>query len=50
MAWGEAEKAEWLSGQTAKRGYADEVLAKLEPFKADFDVVQYGALSIDTAR
>ena len=42
---GETEKAAWLAEQTVKRSYSEEVVAKLEPLKADFDVEQYGALS-----
>jgi len=33
-----------------KRSYADEVIAKLEPLKKDYDVEQYGALSQDPSR
>jgi len=43
--WNDAEKAEWLSTRVIERAYADEVLAKLEPLKASFDVFQYGVLS-----
>lgn len=48
--WGDAEKAEWLSIQTIKRSYAEEVLAKLPPLKEQFDIEQYGALSHDPER
>jgi len=48
--WGEAEKAEWLSHQTIKRSYADEVLAKLPQLKEHFEIEQYGALSHDPER
>jgi len=51
VAWGEAERAEWLSRADVKsRSYADDVLAQLEQFKSRFDVIQYGALSQDTQR
>lgn len=43
--WGDAEKSAWLAEQTIKRSYPEEVVAKLEPLKAGFDVEQYGALS-----
>ena len=43
--WGDDEKAAWLAEQTIKRSYADEVIAKLRPLKAQFDIEQYGALS-----
>ncbi len=45
--WTEVEKKLWLKKQTIKRSYQDEVLAKLEPLKQHFDVLQYGALSLD---
>jgi hypothetical protein len=49
--WGDAERAEWLKrAGVVKRSYADEVLAKLEPLKDEYDVVQYGALSCDPER
>ncbi len=43
--WGDAEKAAWLAKQTIQRSYAEEVLSKLAPLKAHFDIEQYGALS-----
>ena len=48
--WGEAQRAEWLSRQTIRRLYSDEVVARLEPLKRLFRVDQYGALSFDAAR
>lgn len=48
--WGEKEKAAWLSRQIVRRSYEDEVLAKIESLKADFDVSQYGTLSINPER
>jgi len=48
--WGETERAEWLSRQTVKRLYSDQVVVKLEPLKKKFRVDQYGALSVDSAR
>lgn len=45
--WGEPEKLAWLAKQTIKRSYQEEVLAKIEGLKANFDVLQYGALSYD---
>lgn len=50
IAWGDAERALWLSQQTIKRSYQDEVLSKIEKLKSDFDVVQYGALASDKDR
>lgn len=48
--WTEAEKATWFEQQRPKRSYRDEVLAKLEPLRANFDIEQYGALKIDPER
>lgn len=46
VAWGSAEKKLWFEQQSIKRSYQDEVLSKLEDFKADFEVIQYGKLSL----
>lgn len=46
VAWGPAEKKEWFEQQSVKRLYQDEVLSKLDAFKADFEVVQYGKLTL----
>jgi hypothetical protein len=48
--WSDKEKDLWFEGQSIKRSYQDEVLAKLEPLAASFDTVQYGSLSIDESR
>lgn len=48
--WGEVEKSAWLAKQKIWRSYAEEVLQKLEPLKADLDVRQYGALSYSSER
>ena len=48
--WTDAERATWKAQRVLRRSYADEVLAKLEPLKAQYDVFQYGALSHDVAR
>jgi hypothetical protein len=50
VAWGENEKNQWLESQSVKRSYADEVLSKIERLRSDFEVEQYGALSIDPTR
>jgi len=45
--WGDAEKAQWLSEQTKKRSYLDDVVTKIEAFKSELDgfvVEQYGSL------
>eukprot|EP00286_Rhodomonas_abbreviata_P007722 CAMPEP_0181327328 /NCGR_PEP_ID=MMETSP1101-20121128/22038_1 /TAXON_ID=46948 /ORGANISM="Rhodomonas abbreviata, Strain Caron Lab Isolate" /LENGTH=310 /DNA_ID=CAMNT_0023435971 /DNA_START=221 /DNA_END=1153 /DNA_ORIENTATION=+ len=43
--WGTEERAAWLAELKVKRSYHEEVVDKLEPLKADFDVHQYGALT-----
>ena len=48
--WGEQEKAEWLTRQSVKRSYQEEVVAKLMPLRQDFELIQYGALSYDAER
>jgi len=48
--WQAAEKSQWLAMQKIKRSYQDEVLAKLNDLKSDFNFHQYGALSIDESR
>lgn len=48
--WGDAEKAQWLNGQSIKRSYQDEVLVKILALKDRFDIEQYGALSYDVER
>ena len=44
--WGDAEKNEWLAEQKIRREYSDEVLGKLDGIRKQFDVEQYGSLSI----
>ena len=44
--WGPAEKKQWFQQQSIKRSYQEQVLSKLEAFKADFEVVQYGKLTL----
>jgi len=48
--WGDTEKKQWLDEQTIKRSYHDEVISKIEVLSSSFDVIQYGALSIDEQR
>lgn len=48
--WGEEEKNQWLQAQRVKRSYAEQVLSKIGPLTSDFEIEQYGALSIDAAR
>lgn len=44
--WAESEREQWLSQQTVKRSYATEVLEKLNRLEDQFDIEQYGSLSI----
>ncbi len=44
IAWGDGERAEWLSRQTRKRSYEADVLNAIERLRSRFDVVQYGQL------
>lgn len=46
VAWGAAEKKEWFEQQSIKRSYQEEVLSKLDDFKIDFEVIQYGKLTL----
>ncbi len=48
--WGDAEKKQWLGEQQLRREYSVEVLTTIERIRNDFDVEQYGALSIDSDR
>ena len=49
--WGNEEKAQWLSQQTIKRSYKDEVLTKVDQLSKHFTIHQYGSLdySVDNA-
>ncbi|GAP67528.1 peptidase M14 carboxypeptidase A [Mizugakiibacter sediminis] len=42
--WGAAEKALWLSRQSRKRSYEEDVSSRIEPLRARFDVEAYGRL------
>ncbi|MEE9392652.1 MAG: M14 family metallocarboxypeptidase [Planctomycetota bacterium] len=48
--WGNDEMAAWLAAQSVKRSYADEVVAKIDAMRSDYEVVAHGELSIDPAR
>lgn len=48
--WGAVEKAQWFREQTIKRSYQELVVSKIDTFRSDFDVIQYGALSIDAEK
>jgi hypothetical protein len=44
VAWGESERAQWLSRQRKLRSYEDDVVARIERLGARFDVIEYGRL------
>jgi hypothetical protein len=44
VAWGEAERAQWLSRQVRHRIYASDVVSAIERLSARFDVAEYGRL------
>jgi len=48
--WTDAERAEWYASCSIKRSYEDEVISKFELLDPAFEVMQYGALSIDEER
>ena len=43
--WGESDKAAWFAAQSVTRVYADEVVAKIDALRDDFEVETYGELS-----
>ncbi len=49
-AWGESEVNFWRSIQFSQRSYQDDVVSKLAGMRGDFEVMQYGALSINPER
>ena len=42
--WSDTDKATWLSLQTRKRSYAEEVLSKIDRLRDRFDVIEYDRL------
>lgn len=48
VAWGAAEKADWLSRQRRQRSYADDVVSVVDRLRARFDVIEYGRLDYGT--
>ena len=45
--WGPAEVAQWRSERVKSRSYEDDVVKALDPLRASFDVVEYGAITYD---
>ena len=48
--WGDAERQQWRARQVRQRSYEDEVLGAIDPLRARFDVVEYGALDYAEGR
>ena len=50
--WGPDERAAWLASNacSTKRSYQEEVVTKVEALREQYDVIGYGALSIDPER
>ncbi len=42
--WGDSERAQWRARQVVSRRYAEDVLPRIEAFRARFTVLQYGEL------
>ena len=50
VAWGEAERAQWLAQQVRKRSYTSEVATRIDRLSAQFDVAEYGQLDYSPDR
>jgi hypothetical protein len=50
IAWGDAERAQWLAQQVRKRSYTSEVAARIDSLSARFDVTEYGRLDYSPDR
>ena len=48
--WGDDEMAAWLAVQSVKRSYGDEVVAKIDALRSDYEVVTYGELQVEPSR
>jgi len=48
--WNATDKQQWFELQTIKRSYQDEVINKINALSLHFELIQYGALSIDEQR
>ena len=49
-AWGPAEKENWYKAQTIKRSYLEEEVPKIQRLSSSFEVLQYGALSLNPSK
>lgn len=50
MTWQQAEKENWYKQQDIKRSYQADVVVKIQELKSDFEIIQYGALSVNPER
>jgi hypothetical protein len=50
MPWQQEERDNWYKRQKIQRSYQNEVVSKIRKLNANFDVIQYGALSEDPER
>ena len=48
--WDADEKAEWVSRQSVRRSYAEQVVTRLRAIDNAFEIRQYGSLSIEPER
>jgi len=48
--WGEAEVAEWLSGQRVQRSYQDDVVSVIDRLRKNYTVSEYGQLDYPSGR
>jgi hypothetical protein len=46
-AWTQTDKENWYKEQTIKRSYQDEVVSKIQKLNNQFEVIQYGSLSLN---
>ena len=47
MPWDKNDKEIWFKQQTIKRSYKEEVVTKIDKLSDNFDISQYGSLSLD---
>jgi len=47
MAWTQVDKENWFKEQKVKRSYKDDVVTKIKLLAKNFELTQYGALSIN---
>jgi hypothetical protein len=48
--WTDQDRHLWFTQQVVQRSYRDEVVTKIDRFRSEFEVSQYGALSLDRER